>query len=94
MEKLKELVKKFSGKNIYMEYYIDHSYRPYSDGVPQYREICKFDGRIVYDSKLGIKEITSTDFNNLQKYAYNIGAYNRTINVYQHYDLTYSFRVL
>ena len=93
MENTRELVKKFGGKNIYMEYYIDHSYRPYGDGVPQYRRICKFDGRTVFDDKLGIKEITSTDFSNLQKYAYNIGAYNRVVNSYYRYDLTYQFRI-
>lgn len=94
MEKLKELIKQFSGKNIYMEYYIDHSYRPYTDGVPQYRSICKFDGITVFDDKLGIKKITRTDFNNLQKYAFSIGAYNRTVNVYQRYDAVYRFRIV
>lgn len=94
MEDIRELVKQFSGKNIYMEYYIDHTYRPHSDGIPQYRRICKFDGKTVFDNKLGIKEITLEDFCNLQKYAKNIGAYNKVINAYQRYDLTYNFRVI
>lgn len=94
MEKIKELVKQFSGKNIYIEYYIDNSYRPYSDGVPQYHAICKFDGRTVFDNKLDIKEITWNDFNNLRKYADNIGVLNRRINYYNRYDLTCSFRVI
>ena len=94
MEQLRDLVKQFSNKNIYMEYCIDKSYRPYNDGVPQYRRICKFDGRTVYDDKYGIKEISLSDFQNLQKYAFNIEAYDRTINMYQRYDLTYNFRVL
>lgn len=89
-----EKILKFKGKKINMEYYIDGSYRPYGDGTPQYRKICKFDGRVVFDNKLGIEEITSTDFYNLQNYAYNIGAYDREVNCYGRYDLTYSFRIM
>lgn len=92
MENTRDLVKQFSGKNIYMEYYIDNSYR--IGGDPQYRRICKFDGRTVYDSKLRIEEIKQSDFENLKSYAYNIGAYNRKVNAYCRYDYTYSFRVI
>ena len=93
MEKTRDLVKQFSGKNIYMEYYIDNSYKPYSDGTPQYRAICKFNGRIVFDNKLDIEEITWSDFRKLQNYAFEIGAYNREVNFYGRYDLTYQFKI-
>lgn len=82
-----EKIKKFSGKNIQIEIYIDEAFRPYSDGVPQYRYICTF------DDKLKIKEITWRDLNNLKNYAVSIGAYNRRINAYNRFDLTCTFRI-
>lgn len=89
---MKEKIEKFRGKNIAIDYYIDNSYR--IDGTPQYRRICKFDGRIVFDSKLGIEEISQSDFTNLQNYAYEIGAFIRNVNIYCRYDLYYRFRIV
>ena len=89
-----EKIKRFSGKNIQIEIYIDETFRPYSDRVPQYRSICTFDGKVVYDDKLKIKEITWSDLNNLKNYAVSIGAYNRRINAYNCFDLTCVFRII
>lgn len=88
-----EEIKKFSDKNIQIKIYIDETFRPYSDGVPQYRYICTFDGKVVYDDKLKIKEITWRDLNNLKNYALSIGAYNRRINAYNRFDLTCTFTI-
>lgn len=89
-----EKIKRFSGKNIQIEIYIDETFRPYSDGVPQYRSICTFDGKVVYDDKLKIEEINWSDVNNLKNYAVSIGAYNKRINAYNCFDLTCVFRVV
>lgn len=89
---MNEIINKFRGKNIVMDYYIDNSYR--IDGTPQYRRICKLDGRVVYDSKLGIEEISSKEFSELQNYAYEKGAYTREVNAYCRYDLHYTFRIV
>lgn len=80
-------IEKFRGKNISLDIYIDNTYRPYLDGVPQYRYICKFNGKIVYDDKLGVKEISFSDVLNLKNYALKIGAYNRECNAYGCFDL-------
>lgn len=86
----KEL-EKFVGKNIKMSYYIDSSYR--IDGTPQYRRICWINGNKVFDSKERLEKISWNEFSLLQKYAFNIGAYNREINCYGRCDLYYQFRV-
>ena len=86
-----ENLQKFRGKNIYIEYFLDKTYRIAGD--PQYHRICKINGRLVFDSKLNIKEISSADFDLLRKYGYNKGSYNKKVNFYGYNDFTFMFTV-
>ena len=79
----------FVGKSIKIKSYIDHTY--YRGGYPQRRRQCWVDDKLVYDSKDDIKEINYDDFQKLQNYGYDIGAYNRSYNGLDGYDICYQF---
>lgn len=87
-----ELVKKYIGKRVFLEYYIDSSFK--IEGTPQYNRILYVNGIQTYNQNL---QRNNRDLWNehyaLFKFGRDIGQFTKHLNYYNRWDFKMEFVV-
>lgn len=84
MNEIKETIKQFIGKKIYIRGDLDFNY--VIDGTPQYRLVVQVGNEIVYDEgRDNVKKITRRVVNDLIDYALTTKRLERRVNTYNLY---------
>lgn len=86
-----EVVKKYVGKKIRLQYYIENNYR--IDGTPQYNRILYVNGVLVYNQWLNYNRDLMNEHQALYWFGRDIGQFTKRANYYGCCDFDMNFVV-